>query len=141
VRSLHQAHCLGHHKTDFIWLDDTSLRGGCVPCHDAHHVGSNLNSDKNLCSDTQLEQLLKFTGVWKHTSSVSHHSCPVELSAGAELFIMTHEKSVKPRWRKPVINLKTMTKGVLKNNVTNFTKGQLCAALGFLLLPGTTQVL
>ena len=26
VRSLHQAHCLGHNKTDFIWLDDDSLR-------------------------------------------------------------------------------------------------------------------
>jgi hypothetical protein len=83
-----------------------------------------------LCSDTQLEQLLKFPGTWQHTSCVSHDSGPWELSAGAELVL---PDSVRTHWRKPFINLKTMLQGVVKNQVAFFTKGQCCAALGFAL--------
>ena len=94
-------------------------------------MGSNLNFDKHLCSDTQLEQLLKFPGAWKHTSFVSHDSCPWELSAGAEPVL---PGAVRPHWRKPFINLKTMLQGVVKNQVAFFTKGQSFAALGFALV-------
>ena len=130
VRSLHHVYGLGQNKSDFIWPDEPCLRGGCVRSHTAHNVGSNLNFDKHLCSDTQLEQLLKFPGAWKHTSSVLHDSCPWELSDGAELVL---PDAVRPHWRKPFINLKTMLQGVAQNQVAFFTKGQLCAALGFAL--------
>ena len=98
--------------------------------HAAHNVCNNLHVDKHLCSDTQLEELLKFPGAWKHTSSVSHDSCPWELSAGADLVL---PGAVRPHWRKPFINLKTMLQGVVQNQVAFFTKGQCCAALGFAL--------
>jgi hypothetical protein len=130
VRSLHHDYCLGQNKSDFIWLDDTCLWGGCVRSHAAHNVCNNLHVDKHLCSDTQLEELLKFPGAWKHTSSVSHDSCPWELSAGADLVL---PGAVRPHWRKPFINLKTMLQGVVQNQVAFFTKGQCCAALGFAL--------
>ena len=41
VRSLHHNHCIVQNNTDFIWLDDVGLRGGCVCSHTAHQVGGN----------------------------------------------------------------------------------------------------